>query len=98
MRGIIVGNTYEKAAKKLDRMIKDYQNFWNIKPQTIMKNKLQYKVLFENNDVWEILSTNSNARGHKCNILLVDIDIPEEIVWELRSNIIYIPYGGISYY
>ena len=98
MRGLIVGKTYDRAYTRMENIIKDYEFFWNIKPRWVVKNKYTFQVEFENNDIWHAISMNSNSRGRKCNILLIDENIPQEFRGIFEACVINRPYSGISYY
>lgn len=99
MRGVIFGATTEKARKKLDTLIEEYQKCWNIIPARIIKNYSTYRVQFENGDIWDaVRCTESNFRGRKANVILIDYDISLENKNRISYCLVNYPYGAIGYF
>lgn len=99
MRGVIFGATEEKACKKLDTLIEEYQKYWDIAPVRIIKTRLTYRVQFANGDIWDTAKcTESNVRGKRANVILIDYDIPLEIKEIIGFHLVKYPYGAIGYF
>lgn len=91
---------YDDGIKKLKKIISDYEkiNIQLIQPLKISKNLTTAK--FNNGDIWQVMIASSNtARGHRCNIVYIDYDIPDKIIEEnIKPTIISPPYQGITYF
>lgn len=99
MRGVIFGATIEKARRKLDTLIEEYQKCWNIAPVRIIKTCLTYRVQFVNGDIWDaVRDTESNLRGRKANVILIDYDISPENKDRINYCLVNYPYGAIGYF
>lgn len=99
MRGVIFGATAEKARGKLDTLIEEYQKFWDIAPVRIIKSYSTYRVQFANGDIWDAVGcTESNFRGRKANVILIDYDIPLETKNRISFCLVKYPYGAIGYF
>ena len=99
MRGVIFGATAEKARKKLDTLIEEYQKYWDIAPARIITNCSTYKVQFTNGDIWDAVGcTESNFRGRKANVILIDYDISLENKHRISYCLVNYPYGAIGYF
>lgn len=99
MKGIVWGADRETCGRKLKQLIEDYALYWNVNPiKTIMTQNI-YRVEFENGDKWQAMVARESARGHRCNISLVDRNID----YDFTSNIIEHcttagPFNAIRYY
>ena len=99
MRGVIFGATIEKARRKLDTLMEEYQKYWDIAPARIITNCSTYKVQFTNGDIWDAVgSTEGNVRGKRANVILIDYDIPLEIKNRISYCLVNYPYGAIGYF
>ena len=99
IKGIIFGRTFEAAKEKMIALIKDYETYWEIKPiaETMCKNDMWVK--FSNGDTWRVKSayTIDSLRGYKCNIVLLDYNLSEEIC-NYAKTILINPIKAIGYY
>ena len=99
MRGVIFGATIEKARRKFDTLIEEYQKYWDIAPARIITNCSTCKVQFTNGDIWDAVGcTESNFRGRKANVILIDYDISLEDKDRIRYCLVKYPYGTIGYF
>lgn len=99
MRGVIFGATIEKARRKFDTLIEEYQKYWDIAPARIITNCSTCKVQFTNGDIWDAVGcTESNFRGRKANVILIDYDISLEDKDRIRYCLVKYPYGAIGYF
>ena len=99
MRGVIFGATIEKARRKFDTLIEEYQKYWDIAPARIITNCSTCKVQFTNGDIWDAVGcTESNFRGRKANVILIDYDISLENKHRISCCLVNYPYGAIGYF
>lgn len=98
MRGIIFGATLESAYKKLEQLIQDYKNFWNIEYVKIRKSSNEYCVEFTNGDYWQTVRFSENQRGRKANVVLIDKNILPEDRYIAEMCVVRKPFGSIGYY
>ena len=99
MRGIIYGNTLEVARERLDKLIDEYLKFWKIDTKQIRKSQNEYVVIFTNGDIWRAVLCHDRIRGVRCNIALVDNQIPKIMVdCIIRPCITHYPFGALGYY
>ena len=99
MRGVIFGATIEKARRKLDTLIEEYQKYWDIVPTRVIKNYSTCRVQFANGDIWDaVRCTESNVRGRRANVLLIDYDISLEDKHRISYCLVNYPYGAIGYF
>lgn len=98
MKGLVFGLTLDRAQEKMDKIIEDYEFYWNIKPKKICSNRSGYSVIFENNDTWYAGSFFEGQRGRKANIIYVDRDLSINDMEIIKCCLINVPYGAINYY
>lgn len=103
MRGLIIGATKKSAEQRINRLIQDYEDRWNIKPELFRESSTyEFAVLFKNGDLWRVLDGSGNIekyRGIKGHILLVDNNLPDKIKTWCTSMLRWtFPYGAIQYY
>ena len=98
MKGIVWGLNRPTCDGRLNKLITEYELFWNIKPKKIRQSQQTYEVEFENGDIWMAVVITESARGRKCNISLVDKRIPYELIPIIKSCTICPPFNAISYY
>ena len=98
MKGIVWGLNRPTCDGRLNKLITEYELFWNIKPKKIRQSQQTYEVEFENGDFWIAVVIAESARGRKCNISLVDERIPYELIPIIKSCTICPPFNAISYY
>ena len=99
IKGIIFGRTFEVAKEKMIALIKDYEKYWKIKPiaEYICTNDMCVK--FSNGDIWRVKGAYDidSLRGYKCNIVLLDYNLSEEICIYAKTILIN-PIKAIGYY
>ena len=100
MIGIIFGSTLDSARDKLDKMTIEYKRFWKVEVKKVISSKYEYTIIFSNGDMWRCAEANGfSSRGRRCNIALIDKNIPKEVVSSIiLPCIINYPYGAIGYY
>ena len=98
MKGIVWGLNRPICNGRLNKLITEYELFWNIKPKKIRQSQQTYEVKFENGDIWMAVVIAESARGRKCNISLVDERILYELIPIIKSCTICPPFNAISYY
>ena len=98
MKGIVWGLNCPTCDGRLNKLITEYELFWNIKPKKIRQSQQTYEVEFENGDIWMAVVIAESAHGRKCNISLVDERIPYELIPIIKSCTICPPFNAISYY
>ena len=96
MRGLIFGATKISAEQRMEKLIQDYKNYWNIEPEKVRKSSNEYSVIFTNGDYWQAYKMHENCRGRKANVILIDKEIVYTDIAE--ACLINKPYGSISYY
>ena len=96
MRGLIFGATKTRAEQRMEKLIQDYKNYWNIEPDKIRKSLNEYSVIFTNSDYWQACKLHDGCRGRKANVILIDKEIDNVHIAE--ACLINKPYGSISYY
>ena len=52
MKGIVWGLNRPFCDGRLNKLITEYELFWNIKPKKIRQSQQTYEVEFENGDIW----------------------------------------------
>ena len=85
MKGIVWGLNRPICNGRLNKLITEYELFWNIKLKKIRQSQQTYEVEFENGDIWMAVVIAESARGRKCNISLVDERIPYELIPIIKS-------------
>ena len=100
MIGIVFGTTLDVAHDKLNLMSKEYESFWKINIEKVISYHNEYTIIFSNGDIWRCAEANSfSSRGRRCNIGLIDKNIPKEVVSSIiLPCIINYPYGAVGYY
>ena len=96
MKGIIFGATLNSAEQRMEKLIQDYKNYWNIEPDKVRKSSNEYLTVFQNGDVWQAYKMHDGCRGRKANVILIDKEIDNTYIAE--GCLINKPYGFISYY
>ena len=99
IKGIIFGQTFEVAKEKMIALIKDYEEYWKIKPIAEYINKNKMWVQFSNGDIWQVKRAGDidGLRGYKCNIVLLDYNLSKEICIYAQTILIN-PIKAIGYY
>ena len=100
MIGIVFGTTLDVAHDKLNLMSKEYESFWKINIEKVISYHNEYTIIFSNGDIWRCAEANGfSSRGRRCNIALIDKNIPKEVVGSIiLPCIINYPYGAVGYY
>ena len=100
MIGIVFGTTLDVAYDKLNLMSKEYESFWKINIEKVISYHNEYTIIFSNGDIWRCAEANGfSSRGRRCNIALIDKNIPKEVVSSIiLPCIINYPYGAVGYY
>lgn len=99
MRGIIWGADRNACGRRLERLIKDYELYWDAKPLEIKETKDKIWVKFEYGDVWEAyVAHESNSCGKRCNVSLIDSDIDADLIYKIEACTTCSPYGAIGYF
>ena len=96
MRGLIFGATKIRAEQRMETLIQNYKNYWNIEPEKIRKSLNEYSVVFTNGDYWQACVMHEGCRGRKANVILIDKEIDN--IYIAEACLINKPYGSISYY
>ena len=97
MKGIIYYTDKAKGVKKLEEISQSYLRL-GIKPTG--KNINQSFIQFENDDFWMANGVDDSAKGFKCNIAYVPIELQnsEKFVTIIKPSIIALPFQGINFY
>lgn len=100
MIGIVFGTTLDVARDKLNLMSTEYEKFWKVEIERIIYSRYEYTIIFFNGDIWHCAEINGfSSRGRRCNIALIDKNIPKEVVSSIiLPCIINYPYGAVGYY
>lgn len=88
MVGIIYGNSIKTAEKKLDDMIKIWVN-QDIKIKYLSRAPHGDKIMLDNGECWYTKSTNEFCKGFRCNVALIDKNIPQEIIEQVIMPLCY---------
>lgn len=100
MTGIVYGKTLEIAKIRLQKIIKDYNLFRDIKIEIQEETKRRSIIKLSNGDIWYALAAHkSNTCGRRCNIVYIDSDIEDEdLLIDMRIVACAPPFQGIRYY
>lgn len=98
MKGLIFGATLKSAHTRLEKLIQDYKNYWNIEPEKIRKSLNEYSVIFTNGDCWQAFCFSENQRGRKANVILIDRNVSINDISIVEHCLVNKPYGSLSYY
>ena len=99
MRGVIWGADRDACGRRLERLIKDYELYWEAKPLEIKETRDKIWVKFEYGDVWEAcVAHESNSCGKRCNVSLIDSDIDIELMNRIETCTTCPPYHAIVYF
>lgn len=98
MRGLIFGATKRRAEQRMEKLIRDYKDFWKIKPEKIRKNSNEYSVVFENGDYWQACVMHDGCRGRRANVVLIDEKIKCEYDAIAHHCATAQPYSAIRYF
>ena len=81
MRGIVWGSSFQIAKNKLKEIEEQYERL-GYKPLTKRNGNASntYELVYDNGDYWIACSAKESARGHKCNISYIDVQIDPEII------------------
>lgn len=99
MKGIIwYYSSKEAGIEKLNFLIKRYKAIKiNIVNQKNSVNETD--VIFDNGDIWKVIKATEQSRGQRCNIGLIERNIPENIIYEvLMPCIRAYPYCAYNYW
>ncbi len=92
--GIIYCLYLEDGKQQLEKLIEDYQK---VNLPVIYRNNLT--VIFLNQDRWDVVKANDNARGRSCNIAYIENGIDEDTVIDiLEPTVRELPYQAIKYF
>lgn len=99
MIGVIFSNKdLTSGLNQLSKMI----SYWEYSSNIITrKNVTSYGVTIELNhkDIWRVIVPNDNVRGLRCNVALIDKNIPQEIVKTIIAPMATNPvWNAIGYY
>lgn len=98
MKGIVYGNTFERADKQLEKIIKEY-DLVNIQKLSERKNQRRHEIVYANGDYWEALSACESCRGKSCNIAYIDGTIEKNLIVNVvNPTIKAMPYRAYHYY
>ena len=101
MKGIVYGQTFEKAKTQLEKIIEDYKRIGiEINERHGLRaTRYSMDVSFTNGDQWIAVRASENSRGRACNIAYIDHDIdPDIISCVIIPTIKSYPYQAHSYY
>lgn len=98
MTGIIYGNTIQAAEQKLDTMIEEWVR-QHIKIKCLLRSPSGSKIMLSNNECWYTKLTNEFCRGFRCNVALIDKNIPQEIIEQvIMPCVTNRPWTAVGYY
>lgn len=98
MKGLIFGATKIRAEQRMEKLIQDYKNYWNIEPEKIRKSSNEYSVIFTNGDYWQAAVLSDCSRGRRANVILVDKNVSIQDIMIAEHCLVNKPYGSLSYY
>lgn len=98
MKGLIFGATLKSAHTRLEKLIQDYKNYWNIEPEKIRKSSNEYSVVFTNGDYWQATCLSDHSRGRRANVILIDKNVSIKDIMIAERCLVNKPYGSLSYY
>ena len=94
MQGIIFGKTGDRALAEANKICEDY-NMMLI--PYISKSK--DRIIFENGDVWDIVSGEHCGRGMKANVAMIDIQLDQQYIdTVIIPCICTLPYGAYNFF
>ena len=99
MIGIVWYNKREERIRQMEQIEENYRLFYNMNPKSKTKRATTYSLIFPNGDYWTLVSADTRARGHICNISYIDRSIPASVI----ETIIYpatrrSPYTAYHFY
>lgn len=99
MIGLVFGSTFETACQKLDKMLEDWVHIYKMKNIEILhKSSDKYVVRF-GNQTWQAAIPQSECRWRRCNVALIDRNIPQETIDEYILPYVNLkPWTAIGYY
>lgn len=99
MKGIIWGLTFNDAASKLEEIEADYKRYHVARLTRRICNKYEYRIEYDNGDVWRAATARESSRGVRCNVSYIDARISEEFINCVIKNCTTAgPYHAINYY
>ena len=97
MKGLVFGKTYQRACVKLDDIRESYK-LYRINEQQVLKNSSEYRVVFENGDIWRAVPACENRKGSKANVAYIDHEIEECYIPMIMACIAVSPWNAYNYY
>lgn len=97
MKGLVFGKTFERACSKLDDIRERYK-LYRINEQKVLKNSSEYRVIFENGDIWRAVPARENRKGSKANVAYIDHEIEECYIPMIMACIAVGPWNAYNYY
>lgn len=98
MTGIIYGNTKQVIEQKLDDMIKIWVN-QDVKIKYLSRTSHGDKVTLDNGECWFTKITDDSCRGFRCNVALIDKNIPQEVIEQVvMPCVTAYPWTAVGYY
>lgn len=94
MQGIIYGATKPRALEEANKL---YENYKQMLIPCVFRTK--DRMIFENGDIWNVVSSWYIGRGMKANIALIDILVDKKYIDEIiMPCLATIPYGAYNYF
>ena len=97
MKGLVFGKTFERACSKLDDIRERYK-LYRIDEQKVLKNSSEYRIIFENGDVWRAIPICRSFRGSRANVAYIDHEIEECYIPMIKACIEIGPWNAYNYY
>lgn len=95
MIGIVWGNTLDRAIKKLEEIKQNYLNY----TKEILVQETKDLFTMSNGDYWKAVKVSTSAKGYKCNISYIDVNIPyQDINTIVIPATTSYPYCGYKYF
>lgn len=95
MKGIVWGNTLDRAIKKLEEIKQNYLKY----TKEILVQETKDSFTMSNGDYWKAVNVPTAARGYKCNISYIDVSIPyQDINMIVTPATTAYPYCGYKYF
>ena len=99
MRGLVWGSTYEIGKRMLESVKEEYLfSGYKIVEEVNSKNSRTNYIIFNNGDVWKVVSPTDSARGNKANLSYVDNNITDvDALSMIRACTIARPWNAIKF-
>lgn len=99
MRGVVWGLTLDAAVTKLKEIENNYKRYHIAHLVFKMHGKYEYRLEYDNGDIWRAIAARESMLGLRCNISYIDARINKDIVdCIIKPCSIAYPYCASNYF